>query len=168
MAFMLEGFHDIAYLGVLGAAAAAAALSALDVPGLFEAELRLPKRLVGFGATMLAFGRAAAAVVPLASWAPSCGRLTEVPLAVLPGFDRFLTLELTTARLVAGCPLLSPSRGRLVPAEASPRGPLAGAESEAEPLLGDSSFEPGFAPSCFRFVDEAAFSWIFFVRSLTT
>lgn len=160
-----RGVHYIAYLGVL--AAAAAALSALEVPGLFEAELKLPKRLVGLGATMLAFGRAVAAAVPLASWAPSCGRLTEVPLAVLPGFKGFFTFEVTTARLAAGCPLLSPSRGRLDPAEASPRGPLAATESEAEPLLGESSFEPDFPPSCFRLVDEAAFSWILFVRSLT-
>ena len=107
---------------------------------------------------MLAFGRAGAVAAPLASSAPSCGRLAEAPLVVEPGLEEFLIFEVTTARLAAGCPLLSPSRSRLDPAEASLRGPLAVAESEAEPLLGDSSFEPGFAPSRFRFVDEAAFS----------
>jgi hypothetical protein len=42
------------------AAAAAAALSAFEVPGFLDAEVKVPKRFVGLGAMMLAFGRDAA------------------------------------------------------------------------------------------------------------
>lgn len=163
--FCFEACH-IAYLGVL-VAAAAAALSAFEVPGLFEAELKLPKRLVGLGATILAFGRAVVAAVALESWPPSCGRLAAGPLVVLPNFEGFLTFEVTTILLAAGCPLFSPSRGRLDPAEASLRDPLAVVRSGTGLLPGESSFDPDLAFSCFRLVDEAAFSWIVFVRSLT-
>ena len=148
------------YLG-FAAAAAAAALSAFEVPGLLEAEPRLPKRLVGLGATILAFGRAAIAGAALGSWPASCGRLAEEPFAVVPGFGGFLVFGLTTTRLEAGCPLLSPSRGRFDPAT-SARGPLVAAASGAGLFPGEPSLEP-----CFRFEDEAALSWIFLARSLT-
>lgn len=146
--------------------AAAAALSAFEVPGLFLAELKLPKRLVGLGAMMLALGRAAVAVVALASCPVSCGRLAVAPLAipVLPGFEGFLVFEVTTIRLAAGCTLpslLSPSRGRFEPA-ASTRDPLVVVASGVVFLLGESSLDP-----CLRFVDEAALSRILFVRPLT-
>jgi len=136
------------------AAAAAAALSAFEVPGLFLAELKLPKRLVGLGATMLALGRAAAATVALASCPVSCGRLAVAPLAV-PELPGFLVFEVTTIRLAAGCTLpslLSPSRGRFEPA-ASTRDPLVVVASGVVFLLGESSLDP-----CLRFVDDAALS----------
>lgn len=50
---------EATYLGF--AAAAAAALSAFVVPGLLDAELRVPKRLDGLGATTWGFGRKAGA-----------------------------------------------------------------------------------------------------------
>lgn len=67
ISFIKHGY-DVA--NFVFAAAAAAALSAFEVPGLFEAEPKLPKRLVGLGATMLAFGRVVVAVA-LASWPAS-------------------------------------------------------------------------------------------------
>lgn len=86
---------------VFAAAAAAAALSAFEVPGLLDAELRLPKRFVGLGAMMLAFGRETVGIA-LFSWPGSCGRL-EDPLALtVLGFKAFLAPDGTTTFFAAG------------------------------------------------------------------
>lgn len=53
------GFLSIRFTNLALAAAAAAARSAFEVPGLLDADTSVPKRFVGLGATMLAFGRAA-------------------------------------------------------------------------------------------------------------
>lgn len=85
------------------AAAAAAALSAFVVPGRFDAELKVPNKLEGLGATIFTFGRAAAvgaaAGLPFAATSP--GRLAE-PLVAAPDLPGSLGLEVTVIRLVAG------------------------------------------------------------------
>lgn len=145
-----------------GAAAAAAALSAFEVPGLFEAELKLPNKLVGFGAMMLALGRAATAAA--ASW----GFLTAPFMAAgLLGFVGFFILDVTTIFFVAGCPLMSPSRALFAPMASVRRPSAGGVSAEAPFLLGDPSFDPGFPFSCFLLVDAAALSKIFCARPLT-
>lgn len=92
--------HGFAYLDF--AAAAAAALSAFEVPGLFEADDKLPKRLVGFGAMILAFGREVAAAAGLASGPISWGRLAALVTGPLVGFWLLLRFDVTTIRFVAG------------------------------------------------------------------
>lgn len=146
------------------AAAAAAALSALDVPGFFEAEPKVPKRFVGFGATMFAFGREAAEAPPggLFSW-PALTAPLESPLAFVPG----LVLDATTTFFAAGWPLASPSRARLDP-ETSLRAPSTAAASEAEFFMGEPSLDPGFPFSCLRLLEAAALSRMVCARALTS
>lgn len=85
----------------MGFAAAAAARSAFVVPGRLDAELKVPKRLVGFGVTMLVLGRAAAAFPGLPLVAPSTARFRG-PLVLEVGLPASLGLDVTTIRLVAG------------------------------------------------------------------
>lgn len=121
---------------------------------------------------MLVLGRADAGaavdVVGLASADPS-GRLVAAVLP-LPGFAAegpFLAVDGVTVRFVAGRPLLSPSRGRFVPAKESDRD-VSFIDSEAGVLLGDSSLvDAALEPSCFLLVDAAALSRIFWARSFT-
>ena len=119
----------------LAAAAAAAARAAFEVPGFFDAEARLPKRLVGLGGTMLALGRAAGAVEALLSAALAV--LTAATLAEEPTFA-----AATGVFLVAGRPFGSPSRVRLIPVAVA--FDLSGVASLGGEMLLDS---------CFRFVD---------------
>lgn len=135
------------------ALAAAAALSAFDVPGRFDADDKLPNRLVGFGATMLALGRDVAAAALLSC--PVSGRLAEPALAeglVFFGCD-------VTMRFEPGSPLVSVSRGRLDPAS-SPMDAVLGVGL----LRGGSSLG---GESCFRLVEAAALSKISWDNFLT-
>lgn len=140
------------------AAAAAAARSAFVVPGRFDAELKVPNRLEGLGATMFALGRAAATGPGLPFAATSPGRLTR-PLVAAPDLLVSRRLEVTVMRLVAGWLVLSPSLARLDPTGS------ADAESAMELLGGESTF-PALALFCFLLVEAAALSMTFWASSL--
>ena len=143
-------------------AAAAAALSAFEVPGLFDAELKLPKRFVGFGATILALGREVAAGVTLLSAAGSCGRLEDRDPLVPSTFVPLLAL---VARFLIGKLLPSASFGRFVPARSAPA-PFVVTLLDVAFLLGE--FSLGVGLPCFRLVEAAALSMIFWASSLVS
>ena len=152
-----DGFSFFSAAG-LAAAAAAAALSAFVVPGRLEAELKVVKRLAGLGAETLGLGRGAAAAGGLP--ATSTLRL-DAPLAGAACLFVSLGLDVTTMlRFVAGCALLSPSRGRLEPATSADE------ESADEPFNAGESSLVVLGTSCFRFEEAVALSKILLPRSL--
>lgn len=132
----------------LAAAAAAAALSAFVVPGLFDAELKLPKRLLSLGAAAAGLGRGAVDVVAL-----PLGPALVGALETCAGLLASLGFEVTTIFFVAGWMVFSPSRARLEPA-------ISDTESPGGPLPVESSLLD-FAFACFLFVDADALSMIF-------
>ena len=138
----------------MAAAAAAAALSAFVVPGLFDAELKLPNRLLSCGAGTAGRGRGAADAAAALPFRPGL----EDPFDACTGFAASLRFEVTTIFLVAGWMLFSVSRARLEPTA-----------SAGESL--DDGFAvwpslPAFALLCFLFVDADALSTILWAISL--
>ena len=95
-----SGYSRFTYVDFI--AAWAAFLSAFVVPSFFDAELRAPKKTVGLGRAIGAFGRGGAGAVDgFPFWIPSVTRLIG-PLETDDNFAESLRLDVTTIRLVAG------------------------------------------------------------------